>query len=229
MADPNRRHLLKYLSASTLVGAMSASPLAASANPWVLRVIWRLLVGRGRALPRRAPVKPLRATTSKAVKNRQNAGWKIIDNSLLALDVASIVMLTPELAHALEAHNNENPSGPRPEIWLKDGVNPYYISGINILNEDISDKIHVEVYSYSSGSVVANLESFLIKVRAGAEFNVGTYAHLLPEEVPFGEILALRAYPEANNSIIIDDSGPILIADSYSVYFDDQDLTAQTQ
>lgn len=240
----NRRGFLLGASAIAVAGGSSAP---ANANPWVARFLFRLLVGSSRtrvagAAARSAGARTVgraasrshvyRESTRRAAPQlsyrqiRQRAaeskGMTLLDGAMLASDAAFLYdIMTPDLAAALEHHHRvvDDPTVPKPKLWMTDGINPYWLTGKNLADETLVDQCDLECLDFYTEETLcefAPLES--LKVNPSAEFRLPLEETGLPESVPHGKMVKVVGTLRHNNDVVaIDESGPILIANHNAV------------
>ncbi|MEL6362095.1 MAG: hypothetical protein AAFR21_13540, partial [Pseudomonadota bacterium] len=64
----------------------------------------------------------------------------LLDGAMLASDAAFLYdIMTPDLAAALEHHHRvvDDPTVPKPKLWMTDGINPYWLTGKNLADETL--------------------------------------------------------------------------------------------
>lgn len=188
----------------------------AEANPaaWAARFIFRFIVGIGRK--RAASTFVSRSLTQNTVRTT------LFNRVMFATDVASIYMIGSELANAAENFNIENPEAAKPTIWLKDGENPFSISGQNLIEKNIRDTINLFIVEYDTGHVFGQIDA-PIQVKKGTDIFLlsGFFIDGLPPKIPIGTVVKIIGEFKNSPNVIIDDSPPIIVGDSNSVQFND--------
>lgn len=210
-------------------------PRASPANPlfWLGRVLLGPLLRLiprtiPRAFGRGAARSGIGSGISGALRAIPRGQTSILGKALAVADGAMIASMVPDLVYALENHQPKKHGELPPTPWLKDGRNDLELVITNTMGRGIKDELWIELVEYDSEEPISTvmIGELLIPIGEGKTFPLeNNHKHNkfvvngLPERVPVATMLRLRGFLPNHPNVLVETSGPILVADSGSITY----------